>query len=292
LALITPGRAREVQAAYEEVLAGAELADSSRRAYLSRVSGFLRWLAGDEVGGSDFGRGDPLSDATIRDRAVRDYLSWLETERRARPSTVNAVLTALDLLYEHLGPGSPAGVARAETPQAPPGVLTHDQQARFLETANQVDSARDRAILLTLYYTGVRVAELVALDLVDIDLGARRAHLYVRESPRGQARRLPLESQPRQAIREWEHERKRWTPKTKACFVNRRGSRLTTRWVGDLVGRVGGEAQLTGQDSPLSPTVLRHTYGNRLRRQGTPVEDIADLLGYRRKDTLTRRRAQ
>lgn len=290
MALITPERAHDVRAAYERVLAEAELADSTRRAYVSRVSGFLRWLAGDEVGGSDFGRGDPLSDPATRDLAVREYLSWLRTERRARPSTVNAVLTALDLLYERLGPGPPAGVARTEAPPAPVRVLNPDQQHRFLETASQVDSVRDRAILLTLYYTGVRVAELVALDLVDVDLGTRHAHLFVRESPRGLARRIPLDNQPRQAIREWRHERRRWDAKSAACFVNRRGGRLTTRWVSDLVGRVGSEAQLARQDNPLSPTVLRHTYGERLLSQGRSAEDVSSLLGYRRKDTLIRER--
>jgi hypothetical protein len=82
-----------VLAGYRAALESADLSDSARRGYGSRIAGFLDWLATGPDLGVD---GDPLTQPAARDYAVRDYRSWLKTVRRATPWTVNAHLTALD----------------------------------------------------------------------------------------------------------------------------------------------------------------------------------------------------
>ncbi|MGN9847206.1 phage integrase N-terminal SAM-like domain-containing protein [Nonomuraea sp. H19] len=111
---------------YRAALERADLSDDARRAYASRVSGFLHWLA--DTGETD---GDPLTDAHSRDFAVRDYRAHLKTVKRAKPNTINAALTALDHFYvHHLGVGRP--VARREhQPTTAPEALDEDEQRGF-----------------------------------------------------------------------------------------------------------------------------------------------------------------
>lgn len=88
---------------YRTALHRADLSDDARRAYASRVAGFLHWLT--DTGQPD---GDPLNDPHARDFAVRDYRTHLKTVRKVKPNTINAVLTALDHFYaHHLGLGRP-----------------------------------------------------------------------------------------------------------------------------------------------------------------------------------------
>lgn len=289
MAVISAKRARDVLGEYERALAGSRLAPGTRRAYHSRVAGYLDWLSGNEVGGSDLGGGDPLADPAARDRAVEEYRSWVKSERAAKPTTVNAVLTALDHFYEHLRLGA-AVVVRDELPDATARVLSRPEQWRFLQAVERHESVRDQAIGYALFYTGVRVAELVALDVPDIQTTARRARVIVRPSRHSRYRELPLESDAtdaRQALRGWMRERDRWpgADASSAFFLNRRGGRLTTRWISELVVRLGETAGIGGQAGPITPNVLRHTFAARLLHAGADIVLVAELMGYKRLDT-------
>jgi integrase/recombinase XerC len=289
VALISADRAHAVLESYDAHLTVTGLADQSRRAYRSRVAGYLSWLSGGEVGGSDLGGGDPLADRPARDRAVREYRAWVTSERRARPSTVNALLTALDHFYSHLGLG-PAEVVREELPDPAPRVLDEDQQRRFLDAVAGRESVRDRAIAYALFYTGVRVAELVSLDLPDVVVGRQRSRLVVRASGGGGPREIPLRVEPVQVLRGWIRERRTWrgSDDLQAFFLNRRGGRLTTRSVDDLVVRLGREAGIVADGPPVTPHVLRHTFGARLLGGGASLIAVAELMGHKRLDTTRR----
>lgn len=283
MAAITEQRAQAVLHEYAHALAGAPLSAHTRRAYRSRVAGFLRWLA---IGALAL-PGDPLGDPRARDRAVAAYRSWLTTVRGARPTTVNAALTALDHFYRHLRLG-PAATDREELPASVRRALPADQVQALLATVDAHGSPRDRAITYTLLFTGVRVAELVGLDMSDLHLAARSSHLLVRDRDGAGSRRVPIEPPPRPALRAWLGERLRWAGAgaTEALFVNRRGGRLSTRSVDALVSELGEEAGLSGQTGPLTPRVLRHTCGARLLRAGEDPAAVAHRLGHRRSDTV------
>lgn len=281
MGVVTDQRMHDVLAEYDRALAGAPLAAQSRRAYRSRVAGYLRWLLGVEVG-----PGDPLGDPVTRDHAVAAYLAWLKSAREAKPTTINAILTALDHFYTHLRLGG-AQVDREEQPSDVPRILGPGEQAAFLRVVEQA-SARDRAIAYTLLFTGVRVAELVALDLDDLRLRGRK-RLIVWESRGRGYREIPLADEPEPALRAWLDARDDWpkADRTPAFFVNRRGGRLSTRSVDDLVVRLGRAAGI-GRDDPVTPHVLRHTYGARLLRAGADLEHVSQLLGHKRIDTTRR----
>lgn len=281
--MITGRRAREVLGEYERALATAPLAKQTRRAYRSRVAGFLQWLV---VAGAD---GDPLADPAARDRAVDRYRQHLVADG-ARPTTLNAALTALDHFYRHLRLG-PAATGRAPVPAAVRHALPPEQRGRLLHAVDRQDSPRDRAIAYTLLFTGLRTAELVALDLSDLRLAAGGGRLIVPPAA-SSPREVPLHERPRPVLRAWLRERDRWSgaDATGALFLNRRGGRLTTRSVTDLVARLGEQAGLTELPGGgrLTPQALRHTFGACLLAGGADLVLVAALMGHKRLDTTRR----
>jgi integrase len=143
---------------YLSWLEGRPLAARSRQAYAHQVRRYLLWL-GDRSPVD----GDPLADGDARDWAVRDYKRHLKAVERWKPASVNLALAALDSLYTQLGLGRPV-VRREDLPASAPRALSEEQQRRLLRMCERA-SARDRAIVVVLLYTGLRLAELVALDV-------------------------------------------------------------------------------------------------------------------------------
>src|SRR3954465_8221391 len=143
------GLRAEVLVGYVAWLEGRPLAARSRQAYGHQVRRYLVWL-GDRSPAD----GDPLVDDAARDWAVRDYKRHLKAVQRWKPASVNLALAALDSFYTQLGLGRPV-VRREDLPASAPRALTEQQQRRLLRMAERV-SARDRAIVIVLLYTGPR----------------------------------------------------------------------------------------------------------------------------------------
>ncbi|MCA1681108.1 MAG: tyrosine-type recombinase/integrase [Actinobacteria bacterium] len=263
--------------AYVAWLEGRPLAARSRQAYGHQVRRYLAWL-GDRSPVD----GDPLADEAARDWAVRDYKRHLKAVERWKPASVNLGLAALDSFYTHLGLGRPV-VRREELPARAPRALSDEQQRRLLRMAERA-SARDRAILVTLLYTGLRLAELVALDLDDVRVSARKGLLVVRSGKGDAYREVPLNALVRQVLEEWLGERERLAAEgERAVFVGRGGRRLAKRSVDDVVRGLGKDAGVK-----LSAHVLRHTFLTRMVRQGSDLVLVAELAGHRRLETTRR----
>ena len=142
------------------------MAVRSREAYAHQVRRYLAWL-GDRSPVD----GDPLADGDARDWGVRDYKRHLKAVERWKPASVNLALAALDSFYTQLGLGRPI-VRREELLKAAPRAISEAEQRRLLLIAERA-KARDRAIVVVLLYTGLRLAELVALDVEDVRAAAR-----------------------------------------------------------------------------------------------------------------------
>ncbi|MBM7788347.1 tyrosine-type recombinase/integrase [Tenggerimyces flavus] len=245
---------------------------------MSRVGGYLRWLAGPEIGGTDLGTGDPLTDPVTARRAVREYRSWIESERAAKPTTVNATLTALDHFHAYQGI-SELESARVDQPAAAPPALSPDELDAFQHAVARRQAVRDRAIALVLVDTGLLASELVALDVPDVRRGT--ASLIVRHDDVAKRRELPMSPHSEIPLRGWLRERSRWTG-SPALFVNRRGGRLSTRWVTELVVAISQAASL---DRVVTPALLRRTFATNLLDRGTDPHDVAALMGHKRVQT-------
>jgi integrase/recombinase XerC len=258
-------------------LDGRPLATRSREAYGHQVRRFLAWLA--DRSPVD---GDPLADEAARDWAVRDYKRHLNRVERWKPTSVNLALASLDSFYTYLGLGRPV-VRREELPAKAPRALSVEQQRRLLRIAERA-SARDRAIVVMLLYTGLRLAELVALDVGDVRVSPRKGLVIVRSGKGDAYREVPLNALVRQVLEEWLTERRQHVAdRERALFVGRGARRLAKRSVDDVVRGLGGEAGVK-----LSPHTLRHTFLTAMVRQGSDLVLVAELAGHRRLETTRR----
>ena len=227
--------------------------------------------------------GDELADPFARDYAVRDFKRHLKLERRWSPASVNLALAAVDHFFRFVGLGA-AEVSRERLPQAAPRALEGDELLAFVRAAEQA-GARDRAIGMLLVYAGLRLSELVALDLDDARVSGRKAVVVVRSGKGDVYREVPLNAPARKALDDWL--KKRPAPAARIggepLFVSRAGGRLSARSVDDVVRKLGRAVGLE-----LSAHVLRHTWVTRLVRAGNDVVLVADLAGHRKLETTRR----
>jgi len=136
---------------------------------------------------------------------------------------------------------------------------------------------RDRAIIEMLYAAGLRVSELVNLDVSDVDL----AQGQVRVVGKGRKERIALLGQPASdALRVYLRAGRvalMGQQSTSALFLNHRGGRLTTRGVALILNRAGKQADLR---SPVSPHILRHSFATHLLDGGADLRVVQELLGH------------
>jgi site-specific recombinase XerD len=226
-----------------------------------------------------------------RDFAVRDYKTHMKTVLHRAANTVNAHLTALDHFFTQLGLG-PAIVRRDDAPKLAPRALDARQQKRYLRAVERRPLARDRAIGRLLFYSGLRIAELVALDDNDVPLSARKGKVIVRSGKGEDSREVPLlDTTARTSVTEWRTDRATWPgADTPALFLNRRGGRLTTRAVDQLMDELATDADIVDEAGALALTahILRHTLATNLLRAGVDIVVVAELLGHARLDTTRR----
>jgi site-specific recombinase XerD len=268
---------RGALARYLVDLAGQPLAARTREAYGAHVTSYVAWLA--ERSGADVALREPRG----RDHAARDFKRHLKLERRWAPSSVNLALAAVDHFNRFLGLG-PAVVSREQVAQAAPRALDEDDQRALLRAAEGA-RPRDRAIIVVLLHAALRLSEVVALDVDDVRVSARKGVVIVRSGKGDAHREIPLNPTARAALDAWLKVRRKLVADgdERALFVGRKGHRLTARAIDLVVRKVAGRAGLE-----LSAHVLRHTCITKLVRAGNDVVLVAELAGHRRLETTRR----
>jgi integrase len=128
-----------------------------------------------------------------------------------------------------------ATVRREELPAAAPRALDVGEQRRLLREAERA-SSRDRALVVLLLYTALRLAEVVALDVDNVRISARKGVVIVRSGKGDAFREVPLNALVRQVLEEWLTDRvSRAREGERALIVGRGGRRLSKRAVDDAV---------------------------------------------------------
>ena len=170
-----------------------------------------------------------------------------------------------------------------------PNHLTIEDAVRFIETPDTGTDfgCRDRAILEFLYATGIRVGELVGINISDVDLRERMVRVT---GKRKKQRIVPFGEPAAEALMKYLDESRRTflqnCPITErdvnALFLNYQGTRITTRSVGRMVDKY---IKLCADIHDISPHSLRHTFATHLLDQGADLRDIQELLGHARLST-------
>lgn len=257
-------------------LGRAPLAVRTRQAYAAHVRVYAGWLAERK------GCTAALREPRARDLAARDFKRMLKVERGWKPSSVNLALAAVDHFNRFLGLGA-ANVTRETVAQAAPRALSVAEQRALLRAAEDA-RPRDRAIVVLLLYSALRLAELVALDIEDVRLSARKGLVVVRSGKGDHYREVVLNRPAREALDAWLIERNGKAGSLEsALWLGPRGTRLSARAVDMVVRKVAASAGLV-----LSAHVLRHTCVTNLIRGGHDIVLVAEIAGHRRLETTRR----
>ncbi len=226
---------------------------------------------------------DPSSADPVR---LRRYSAWL-AGRGYAPSTIARRLASLRSFFrflrrEGLVAGDPtAGLRNPKQAKRLPRLLRVDEVIRLLDgvPTDTAPGVRDRAMLETLYGGGVRVSELVGLDVRDLD----DASDLVRVRGKGRRERLcPVGAIAAEWLRRWVLLRQPKHPREAALFLNQRGGRLTTRSVGRILE---GHLLRAGLVDTASPHTLRHSFATHLLDGGADLRSVQELLGHRNLTT-------
>ena len=231
-----------------------------------------------------FGEGaDPKGVDPVR---LRRYSAWL-TGHGYAASTVARRLASLRSFFRYLrrqglvASDPSAGLRNPKQPRRLPRLLRLDEVIRLLDAipGDTSPGVRDRAMLETLYGGGLRVSELVGLNLDDFD----HDQDLLRVRGKGRRERLcPIGDMAMHWLNCWIPLRKPQIAHEKAVFLNQRGTRLTSRSVGRLL-----EAHLlhAGLVNAASPHTLRHSFATHLLDRGADLRSVQELLGHRKLTT-------
>ena len=161
-----------------------------------------------------------------------------------------------------------------------PQILTEEEVDRLLSPVGKdgtQENLRDLALLELLYATGLRVTEMISLNLDDVNLDEG----YLRCFGKGSKERI-VYIYPK-AIRAMQNYINNGRPKipgaskTKAIFLNRRGERLTRQWVWAILK---SRAKTANIDKKIAPHVLRHSFATHMLKGGAPLRHVQELLGH------------
>ncbi len=209
---------------------------------------------------------------------LRRFLAQLRT-RSLKPRTVSRKLSALRSFFKYLQrhkmiAGNPAALLVTPKLDKPlPHFLTEEDTVKLLDapTDGKVNTLRDKAILETLYSTGIRVSELVGLDEGHVDAIGN----IVRVRGKGKKERLaPIGEKALEAIQNYLDARPQRSP---ALFLNKNGSRLTGRGVRGIINKYILKASLQGK---VSPHMFRHSFATHLLNRGADLRSVQELLGH------------
>jgi integrase/recombinase XerC len=266
-------------------------------AYDSDLSQFLAFA------GQETGKRTQVVPADLSLDLIRGFLGELHRQGQARASVARKV-SALRSFARYLRregwiDSDPAALAVSpKREQKIPAHLSIDEMSRLLEMPDVSTplGRRDHAILELFYASGIRLSELVGLDVEDVDLSVRARVARVMGKG-GKERIVPFNTTTDKAIRAWLVDRlairsgnpKSQIPRSKShgdpLFVNFRGARLTGRSVQRLVSHyVKGCSTRFG----ISPHALRHSFATHLLQNGADLRAIQELLGHVRLSTTQR----
>ncbi len=247
--------------------------DNTVSSYVRDVTQFSRYLM--EVEGTELPH--------CKAEHVEQYVSYMYSKGKSTASIARSV-ASLKSFYGYLqsrgvvraNPAKSAAPVRSE--RKLPEILTGQEVELFLEQPQCVDAKgyRDRAMLELLYATGIRVSELIGLDIGDVNLSAG----FIRCSSRGKDRIIPLYSAAVTALSEYMKDyRPRMVlyPREQALFVNMSGERMSRQGFWKIIKHYQEKAQIKKE---ITPHTLRHSFAAHLLENGADLRSIQEMLGH------------
>ncbi|MHC5085306.1 MAG: tyrosine recombinase XerC [Planctomycetota bacterium] len=222
---------------------------------------------------------------------IRRYMAELGENHYSKSTTARKLATLRSFYKflvkrDHVSSNPVVSIKTPKQDKKLPKFLEYEEVVRLLNTppANTCLGARDRAILEVLYSTGMRVSELVSLNMDDVDFLSEVIHIR----GKGKKERIcPIGSSALQSIQNYIEFRNRRMANdsnfdSRVLFANKHGQRLSTRSVRRKMDKYLVEA---GLDPAISPHTLRHSFATHMLNNGADLRSVQELLGHQSLST-------
>ena len=265
------------------------------RAYTVALRDFATWF--------QHTTGNPLTPTALTPLDVREYRQHLTVVRRLKPATVNQYLAGVRAYARWakatgLITANPTnGIKAMQQVDTAPRWLSRSEQYKLLRATREAAQLgtlraqgqstapgctwprRDVCLVVLLLNTGLRLSEVTALTLEDVELNDRSGQVRVRQGKGRKARSVPLNKDSRTALTAWLSVR----PETDshAFWLSQKGGPLSARAISRRVKTLAHKAGL----EDVSPHTLRHSFAKNLVDAGVGLEKIATLLGHANLNT-------
>ncbi|MXY20252.1 MAG: site-specific tyrosine recombinase XerD [Dehalococcoidia bacterium] len=221
----------------------------------------------------------------VTEQVISDYVLYLhglgysETTRARKIASTKSLFGFL-VIEGALEANPTANVSAPRVGRSLPEALTIEEVDRLLAAPGEVhtpEAVRDQAMLELLYASGMRVSELLSLDIEDVSIESGAVRCFGKG---GKERIVPIHGQATEAVKYYIEEVRpgllRSKPTT-ALFLNRRGNRLTRQgfWL-----ILKGHCQRAGLHGKITPHTLRHSFATHLLHGGAPLRHVQELLGH------------
>lgn len=292
-----------VLATYDDVfgrwLENQDRSECTVRLYRTGIADFRVWF--ERVRGKD------LEPALITPLDVRSYRRYLQDERQVKPATTNSYLAAVRAFCQWavsagLAAGDPSsGIKGVKIVEQSPRWLTRQEQYKVLNAAQErvqlaelkfdhaadapgiLRARRDRAIVVLMINTGLRLSEVAGLKVKDVTIRPRSGSVAVTAGKGNKARTVPLNKDARDALAAWIEVRGA-EAETEPLFTSQKGgAALTARAIARRVEYIG-----TCANVDITPHMLRHSLAKNLVDEGVALDRVGGLLGHSSLDTTRR----
>lgn len=243
---------------YEAYLSRVGKSSHTVKAYTRDLSAFAQWWQQTN--------GEVFNLQTVTSQDIQEYKKFL-TRQGSKSSTINRRLIALSRFFQI-----------KEQNDIGPHWLDRGEQLKLMRIVKEKGRKRDIAVIQTLLGTGLRISELAALKVFDLEISERRGQLRVRAGKGGKAREIPLDNTTRQILSAYLKEREE--DGSQQLFLGQRGP-INEKGIDYLVNKYAYQAQLPNCTSHT----LRHSFAKNLVDSGTPLDQVATLLGHESLDT-------
>lgn len=240
--------------------------------YTRDINQYFQWLDSENLSPENAAQADV-------DRYTKYLLSLGKSVATVTRSLASLKSFYSYLLGEHIVPTNPAkGVSLEKVERKLPQILTSKEVELFLEQPDPRDAkgCRDKAMLELLYATGIRVTELINLNLEHLNLSAG----FLRCSGRKKERIIPLYPTAVRALADYiDHVRPQIIeqPDERALFVNMNGSRMSRQGFWKIIKHYQDQA---GIQKDITPHTLRHSFAAHLLENGADLRSIQEMLGH------------
>ncbi len=272
------------------------------KSYLADLAQFCQYIAGEigrstQVAPQNIKTLEELDKrlTSVEPANVREFMAYLFGQNYTKSTTARKLATLRSFYKYHVRRGTVVShpLSTIRTPKQEkrlPKCLDLEQVQKLLEAPGDGDilSIRDKAMLEVLYSSGIRVSELVDMNLEDIDLQEG----VLRVKGKGKKERLtPIGSQAIRAVQRYLEARASQSsdagvvtpaPTTGRVFLNKHGDSLSTRSVRRKLDKY---LSMAGLDPGISPHTLRHSFATHLLNNGADLRSVQELLGHQSLST-------